>query len=85
MHFTGTAFSDALMIEFAYVVERATNFRIAPGLAEKSELGEIIGIAKERRTDFQSVFDAAFAVYQCNFSTQREVDAAVRELRSVLY
>ena len=89
LHFTGTAFSDALMIEFAYVVERATNFRIPPGLAEKSKLGELIRLAKEdsaeKRARYQDVFDAAFAVYQCNFSTQREVDEAVKELQSVLF
>ena len=88
LHFTGTAFSEAILIELAYVVEQATNFRIPPGLAEKSELGNVIGIAKElsaeRRAHFQHIFDLAFAVYQCNFSIQAEVDKAVAALRVVL-
>jgi len=41
MHFTGTAFSEAQLIEFAYTVEQATHFRIPPDLTEKSSLGAI--------------------------------------------
>jgi amidase len=88
LHFTGTAFSEAQLIEFAFVVEQATNFRIVPGLAEKSELGKVIGRAQElpaeRRARFQNIYDSAFAVYHCNFSTQTDVDSATNALRAVL-
>ena len=36
--FTGPKFSEALLIELAYVVEQGTHFRTAPGLADKTEL-----------------------------------------------
>jgi hypothetical protein len=36
--FTGPKFSEALLIELAYVIEQGTHFRTAPGLADKTEL-----------------------------------------------
>jgi len=36
--FTGPKFSESLLIELAYVVEQGTHFRMAPGLANKTEL-----------------------------------------------
>ncbi|MDR1951490.1 MAG: hypothetical protein LBP96_04590, partial [Bacteroidales bacterium] len=85
MHFTGTAFSEALLIEFAYVVEQATNFRIVPGLAEKSNLGDAISVAQKfsdaERASFQSKYDLALTVYYNNFSTQSDVDKVTNELR----
>jgi amidase len=35
LHFTGTAFSEAELIEFAYTIEQATNFRIPPDFSTK--------------------------------------------------
>jgi amidase len=72
LRFTGTAFSEAQLIEFAYAVEQAICLRTPPGLAEKSELGEVIrvaqGLSAEERRRIQDVFDLAYAVYQSNFS-----------------
>ena len=84
MHFTGTAFSEAQLIEFAYVVEQATNFRTAPGLAEKSKLSAAINAAQEKQALFQSIYDSALTVYRNNFSTQTDVDQAEKELRAVI-
>ena len=84
--FTGTAFSEAQLIEFAYVVEQATHFRKPPGLAQKNNLGDAIRMALEllpaERAPFQDLFDAAFAAYHNNFSTQTEVNEADAKLRA---
>jgi len=40
--FTGPKFSESLLIELAYVVEQGTQFRVAPGLADKTELTQIL-------------------------------------------
>ena len=86
--FTGTAFSEAQLIEFAYVVEQATNFRIPPGLAEKSSLGEAIYLAQklsvEERRRIQSVYNSAWNVYQNNFLPQEDIDVSDRELRAAI-
>ena len=86
--FTGTAYSEAQLIEFAYVVEQATHFRIPPGLAEKSYLGAAISAAQElsdaERTRFQKIYDSAFAVYHSNFASQADVDQAEATLRTAL-
>jgi len=85
--FTGTAFSEAQLIEFAYVVEQATHFRTPPGLAEKSNLGAAIRSAQKysdsaqqysdaERAAFQELFDSVLSIYHSNFSTQHEVDHA---------
>ena len=88
LHFTGPAFSEAQLIEFAYVVEQSTHFRIAPGLAEKSRLGSTINSAQElpdeKRMPFQAIYDSALAVYHNNFATQMEVDKADDALRVAL-
>ncbi|MCL2727570.1 MAG: amidase family protein [Bacteroidales bacterium] len=85
MAFTGTAFSEAQLIEFAYVVEQATNFRIPPGLADKSRLGAAIRAAQElsedERASFHEILDWAFGVYHNNFIDQLGVDKAEEELR----
>lgn len=80
MHFTGTAFSEAQLIEFAYVAEQATHFRMPPGLAQKDKLGDLISVAQEKQASFQTVFDSALAIYRNNFSTQADVDQAEKEL-----
>ena len=86
--FTGTAFSEAQLIEFAYVVEQATHFRIPPGLADKSTLGVTINAAMELSDTQQALckdrLDAALAVYHNNFATQREIDITNDELRAVI-
>ena len=86
--FTGTAFSEAQLIEFAYVVEQATNFRIAPGLAEKSDLGATIRAAQEfsdeEQARFQDIYDTALVIYHNKFSTQMDVDKANEELRAIV-
>ena len=84
LHFTGAAFSEAQLIEFAYTVEQATNFRTPPGLAEKSKLGATLSAAQElsdeKRALFQSAIDSALEVYHTNFATQMDVDQANDEL-----
>ena len=89
IHFTGTAFSEAQLIEFAYEVEQATNFRIAPGLAEKSSLGTAIDAAQKfsvtELAHFQEIYDLALRAYHNNFSTQMDIDKADKELRAALY
>jgi len=84
LQFTGTAFSEAQLIEFAYAVEQATRFRVPPGLAQKDNLGAAISTAQklseEDRAQFQKVYDSALAVYHSNFSTQTEVDKAEEAL-----
>ena len=88
LHFTGAAFSEAQLIEFAYAVEQATHFRIAPGLADKSSLSGIISSAQElpdeKRTLIRAVYDSALAVYHNNFATQMEVDKANDEFRAAM-
>lgn len=86
--FTGTAFSEAQLIEFAFVVEQATHFRIPPGLADKSHLGEAISAAllfsDEEWATYIHAYDEAFEVYYNNFATQTDVDAADKALRTAL-
>jgi len=85
MHFTGTAFSEAQLIELAYMVEQATHFRVPPGLADKSGLGALI-------SEFEGVMEAAdfsslqhaLAVYHNNFATQMEVDKAAEALLTTI-
>jgi len=88
LHFTGAAFSEAQLIEFAFVVEQATNFRVPPGLADKSNLGNAISAAleltNEKRALFQETYDRAFEVYHNNFATQVDVDKATNQLRPAL-
>ena len=90
--FTGTAFSEAQLIEFAYVVEQATHFRTPPGLADKSQLGAALdaamelsqGLSTHRRALLSEKLDVAMAVYQSNFATQMDVDTAHDELCVVM-
>jgi amidase len=88
MHFTGTAFSEAQLIEFAYTVEQATRFRIAPGLADKSSLGATLSTIQElpdaAPTAFQDKYESALSIYHNNFSTQTEVDKANEELCNII-
>jgi len=46
--FTGTKFSEALLLEIAYVVEQGTNLRLTPGLADKRELGDAFSFIMEK-------------------------------------
>ena len=88
LQFTGTAFSEAQLIEFAFVVEQATHFRIAPGLAEKSMLEATIKAAQalshEKRTNIKTNYDTTLAIYHNNFATQTEVDKANNELNAAI-
>ena len=87
LHFTGSAFSESQLIEFAYVVEQATHFRIPPGLANKNHLGSAIEEALQHsdaeRMRFQDTYNKAFEVYHNNFATQADVDKANHALRAV--
>ena len=84
MTFIGTAFREAQLIEFAFVVEQAGNFRIPPGLADKGGLGIMIeraqALSERERASIQDIYNSAWEVYQSNFSTQRGVDSATRNL-----
>lgn len=86
--FTGTAYSESQLIEFAYVVEQACHFRIPPGLAEKSNLGTAISAAlalsDAQRATFQEIYDSAFVTYHNNFATQEEVNQSEASLRNAL-
>jgi amidase len=76
LHFTGTAFSEARLIEMAYTVEQATGFRIPPGLADKSSLGAIL---RDTQDNAQ-----AWDVYHNNFSIQMDIDKIESELRTII-
>lgn len=86
--FTGTAFSEAQLIEFAYVVEQATHYRIPPGLAEKSALGDAIetalALSQEERERFVAIYESALETYTNNFATQTKVDEAEKLLRGII-
>ncbi|MCL2413854.1 MAG: amidase family protein [Bacteroidales bacterium] len=86
--FIGTAFSEAQLIEFAFVVEQAGDFRIPPGLADKRELGITIeraqALSEREMASIQDIYNFAWAIYQSNFSTQSDVDTATRALSSAL-
>jgi len=88
MTFVGTAFSEAQLIEFAFVVEQAGNFRIPPGLAEKTRLDETIqearNLSSEAKARIQAVYNSAWEIYQSNFSTQSDVDSATRALSNAI-
>ena len=88
MTFIGTAFTEAQLIEFAFVVEQAGNFRIPPGLAEKTRLGEAIqearNLSSEAMARIQTVYRSAWDVYQNNFLSQTDIDRAERELRAAM-
>ena len=86
LHFTGTAFSEAQLIEFAYTVEQATHFRIPPGLADKSSLGITLNIVQalteEKRANLSEIYEPALNIYHNNFASQMEIDKANDALRN---
>jgi len=88
LHFTGTAFSEAQLIEFAYTVEQSTRFRTPPGLAEKSHLSATLSTTQALPTDqravFQAIYDSALSTYHNNFATQPEIDKANDALRAAI-
>ena len=89
MTFIGTAFSEAQLIEFAFVAEQAGSFRIPPGLANRKGLGMIIervqALSERELANIQDAYDSAWVVYQCNFSTQSDVDNATQRLFNAMY
>ncbi|MCL1983233.1 MAG: amidase family protein [Clostridiales bacterium] len=86
--FTGTAFTEAKLLEFAYVVEQATMYRVPPGMADKARLQVAIGAAQRlsssERAQFQSIYNASLSVYQDNFLPQMDIDKADEALRGAL-
>jgi amidase len=88
LHFTGAAFSEANLIEFAFTVEQATHFRIPPGLADKSiletTLRTIQELPAEKRVSFQSAYDSALTIYHNNFATQMVIDKVNDELLDIV-
>ncbi|MCL1964558.1 MAG: amidase family protein [Firmicutes bacterium] len=57
--FTGAKFSEALLLEVAYVVEQGTHFRLTPGLADKRELGEAFEFIMDKESE---LINAALAI-----------------------
>jgi amidase len=90
MYFAGTAFSEPVLIAAAYVAEQATKARddSAPGLAEKTALGETITTARalssEDRAPFQDIYQLAVETYTNDFATQMHVDKAEDALRTAM-
>ena len=83
LQFTGDAFTEETLIAMAYSYEQATNARIAPGMAVKTELGELIDEATSLGITGEA-YDAAVEAYGSNFTNQREADAAYAALFAVL-
>ncbi|MCL1808878.1 MAG: amidase family protein [Clostridiales bacterium] len=83
--FTGTAFTEAQLLEFAYVVEQATKYRVPPGMADKASLQVAIGAAQRltssERAPFLGTYNSSLSVYQDNFLPQMDIDKADVALR----
>jgi amidase len=81
--FTGTKFSEALLLEIAYVVEQGTNLRLAPGLADKRELGEAFRFIMENGEDLKD-FMPELNIYYDGLATQLEVDKTNIRIREFI-
>ncbi|MCL1809799.1 MAG: amidase family protein [Clostridiales bacterium] len=83
--FTGTAYTEAQQLEFAYVVEQATKYRVPPGMADKARLQVAIGAAQalsaSGRAPFQAAYDSSLNAYHDNFLPQIGIDKADAALR----
>ncbi|MCL2164738.1 MAG: amidase family protein, partial [Oscillospiraceae bacterium] len=90
MYFAGTAFSEPVLIAAAYAAEQATKARdnSAPGLADKTALGETIATARalssEDRAPFQDIYQVAVATYTNDFATQMDADKSDEALRTAM-
>ena len=88
MIFIGTAFTEAKLLEIAYVAEQATNSRLAPGMADKSSLQVAIGAAQRLpanvRALFQATYNSSLSVYNDSFLPQMDIDKADAALRGAL-
>jgi amidase len=84
LQITGDAFTEDQLIQMGYAFEQATKARIAPGMAVKDRLKTLIDDAAALHVSGKE-YDTALAVYNSNFSTQREVDSSVNVLLAVLY
>ncbi|MDR3202223.1 MAG: hypothetical protein LBT54_03725, partial [Bifidobacteriaceae bacterium] len=79
--FTGTAYSEAQLISFAYDFEQATHSRIPPGMAVKDDLRAILAAAPaDPFADDVAALDILLAAaterVNSTFSTQKDVDRA---------
>ena len=88
--FIGTAFTEALLLEFAYIVEQAANThkRVAPGMADLSSLQTAIGTAQRLpasdRLLIQATYNSSLSAYTNSFLRQIEIDKANNALRTAL-
>jgi hypothetical protein len=90
MYFAGTAFSEPVLVAAAFAAEQATNARVnsAPGLAEKTKLGDAITAARALPAEvaalFQAIYNEAVATYTSDFAVQMDVDKADNALRTAI-
>ena len=84
LQITSDAFTEEKLIEMGYAFEKATKARIAPGMAVKDRLKQLIEDA-EANNFMGAIYDKAVKVYKSNFSTQQEVDTVGNELFSELH
>jgi len=84
LQITGDAFSEEKLIEMGYDFEQATKVRVAPGMAVKERLKQIIDDAVAEGYTGEAL-DKATSVYTNNFATQYEVDTAGNSLYYKLY
>ncbi|GGG07883.1 amidase family protein [Paenibacillus abyssi] len=84
LQFTGDAFTEEQLIQMGYAFEQATKARVAPGMAVKDRLKQLIDDAAAGNFTGPE-YDAAVAVYKSNFATQQEVDKTGNALYYKLY
>ncbi|WP_339278730.1 amidase family protein [Paenibacillus sp. FSL W8-1187] len=84
LQITGDAFTEEQLIQMGYAFEQATHARIAPGMAVKTRLKQLLDDAAANGVSGDA-YDAAAAAYSSNFATQKEVDEAGNALYLKLY
>lgn len=84
LQITGDAFSEEKLIEMGYAFEQATKVRVAPGMAVKDRLKQIIDDATAEGFTGEAL-EKATSVYKNNFATQYDVDRAGNSLYYKLY
>lgn len=88
MIFTGAPNSEAMLISFANIVENAINARVAPGLAYKANLEQVIvavrNLPEAAFSQIEEIYTQVLAVYNDNLLQQSYIDAATQRLSVAL-